>query len=118
VLDNTCLCSAVLLRVQAFLPVLKEENAKLERQIREQGQKSVQIDAGLENCGETSLGTEDNVTPAGTTEEPGELLVEDSGSAQVPRTDIGEADGQRIVQVEFALGDFDHSNVAQLENDA
>lgn len=90
--------SSVLDRVKKFLPEIAQANAILSEKISKEGQQAVQIDAALNQCQPDAMDASetspkiDNIDEHDQQEEPGQ-----------------------VVELTFAVGDFDQSLVAQLE---
>ena len=112
--------SSVLERVKLFLPTICKANQELEQAIRSQGAGSVQIDRHLCVPGissgqglETTRGYDDSDGDGDGDDESDE----DSDSEQNPT--LGDSSPsstkQRVIQLEFALGDFDDTPIALAE---
>lgn len=80
--------------MKLFLPQIEEANKQLEEEIRRSGKNDRQIDTDL-----LTEGTEDKGS------------AEDTGSKD-GRTD----DADTTVKIEFALGDFDDTPIAAIED--
>jgi hypothetical protein len=96
----------VLDRVKAFLPLMEQANKELEQTIRVEGAETVQIDAQLH---------EDKAEA----ETEAEAEAEDEeGEGEDDNDEKGEKQGEekRTVQLQFALGDFDGTALAQAED--
>lgn len=87
-----------------FLPQLQQSNEELARRLQAEGAAAVQIDAGL--GGEQS--DEEEKRSGGSDE---------SGSEDEAEQAQARGKDQRVVQLQFAIGDFDGSAIAQLEED-
>jgi hypothetical protein len=98
-------CLTVLDRVKAFLPQIEEANRQLDEEIKTSGTCSKQIDADL-------LGEND-----GTVDSEGAV----DGTAAPSSTQDGEGQQEgdnETVKIEFALGDFDDTPIAAMEEAA
>ncbi len=128
-------------RVAAFLPVIEKANKDLEEKIARDGAESVRIDTNLASgAAEGGEGeAEDAASKEQTSKAKGmkpkknaPLIVEvgtekdrkhgeeeeEKGEEEDVEEDGGEGDGaqERQVQLEFALGDFDETPIAQAED--
>jgi len=110
--------SSVLERVKLFLPTICKANQELEQAIRSQGAGSVQIDRHL--CVPGISGGQGLETTRGYDDSDGDGDDEsddDSDSEQNPT--LGDSSPsstkQRVIQLEFALGDFDDTPIALAE---
>ena len=129
-------------RVAAFLPVMEKANKDLEEKIARDGAESVRIDTNLapgaaeggECEPQEAASTEQSskakgikptkiaplIVEVGTVEDrkhdDEEEEIEEEG--EDVEDDGGEGDGaqERLVQLEFALGDFDETPIAQAED--
>jgi hypothetical protein len=115
-------CTVVLARVQAFLPVIEQENKKLEEKIILHGQKSVQIDADINDTAaggtDTKADSDDNDDTNYGVQTIENLTDEPSAAREVADSNNNNKDAGGTVQLEFAIGDFDGSAVAELESDS
>ncbi len=138
--------SEILGKVQAFLPMIEKANRELAQKIVKDGPDSVRIDKTLnQRATDTSLSenadssssssssssrgrsriSDDRDESLGTKKKQKPLIVE-IGSKQESEQEESEEDsevdadgveGERLVQMEFALGDFDETPIAQAERD-
>ena len=137
--------SEILGKVQAFLPMIEKANRELAQKIAKDGPDSVRIDKTLnQRAADTSLSenadsssgsssssrgrsriSDDRDESLGTKKKQKPLIVE-IGSKQESEQEESEEDsevdadgveGERLVQMEFALGDFDETPIAQAERD-
>lgn len=92
----------VLSRVKAFLPIIEQENKRLQEKIKVEGAKSVQIDSDLAD--------DDS---RGVIKEVGSdvSLRDNTESVEASHESAG------AIELEFAIGDFDDKVIAELECD-
>lgn len=96
--------SSVLDRVKLFLPVIAKANEELAEVISAQGADAVRIDGHL--APSAAAGTASAKSDESDAEQDEE---EDGNNVE------GGAGDPRVVQLEFALGDFDDTPIAQAE---
>mmetsp|Transcript_11578 Transcript_11578/g.17607 ORF Transcript_11578/g.17607 Transcript_11578/m.17607 type:complete len:101 (-) Transcript_11578:86-388(-) len=84
--------SSVLDRVKQFLPVIEQANRELEENVKKAGPECVVIDSGILNTTEVNNEESDEEETENSEENP-------------------------VVKVEFALGDFDDTPIAQAEEE-
>jgi hypothetical protein len=100
---------SVLDRVKMFLPVIAAANDELQQKILNEGPQSVQIDSHLHQP-EPPVSSEDKMD---TVEDP---EIEDiSDNDEIVADNNSEQKIEKVVELNFALGDFDQSNIALLE---
>lgn len=109
--------SELLSRVQAFLPQMEKANKELEEKIEKEGADSVRIDKTLDPSDPAvpqKKSKKSLIREVGATDEVSE--DDEEGDEEEVGTREGGAD--RHVQLEFALGDFDDTPIAQAERAA
>ena len=132
--------SEILSKVQAFLPIIEKANKELEEKIARDGQDSVRIDKTLDtdSSGGTGGGGLSNSSSVEGSKTKGKKpLIVEVGAAtgdakgteqeeeeqeeeeeQGEHIDAGGGGKERQIQLEFALGDFDDTPIAQAERAA
>lgn len=112
---------SVLDRVKRFLPLIEKSNRELAAKIISDGQDSIQIDKGI---AEAPTGLRDGGDEAGEDDETcaHDVVVKESEEVEeVSRGDARNASilqSQPLIQLEFALGDFDETPLANLEEES
>ena len=102
--------SSVLARVKALLPQLQQAQEALETRIRYEGAESVRIDVGLASSAAAEEEEE------GADDDSGDNSDEEDGEGE--GEDASEGSGLKdAISLEFALGDFDDSLIAKLEDE-
>jgi len=99
--------SSVLDRVKLFLPVIAKANEELAEVISAQGADAVRIDGHLAPSAAAGIAS------AKGDESDAEQDEEEDGNNVVGGA--GQGGDPRVVQLEFALGDFDDTPIAQAE---
>jgi len=108
---------SILDRVKSFLPEIKKANEELNNKIEKEGKESVIIDNNLssnpineiphDNDNDNDIESDDD-----TIINKGDETTDNKNNNKIEITSI-----EQVIQIEFAIGDFDNSVIANLEGE-